>query len=102
MIPTYPRHPFAMAQQALTVQAATSGRFTLGVGPSHQVVIETMWGMSYEKPGAAHARVPVACCFPLLREGRVQFSGELYKVMGQADGPGDEAAARHHLRAGAA
>src|SRR3989304_5362471 len=33
VVPTYSRHPFAMAQQALTVQAATGGRFPLGLGP---------------------------------------------------------------------
>ena len=44
IIPTYTRHPWAMAQQAMTVQAATNNRFTLGVGPSHQVVVEMMWG----------------------------------------------------------
>jgi F420-dependent oxidoreductase-like protein len=81
VIPTYPRHPFAMAQQAMTVQAACDGRFVLGVGPSHQVVVETMWGMSYAKP-ARHIREYLQVLIPLVREGRVQFSGEVYKVMG--------------------
>ncbi|MEX1236834.1 MAG: LLM class flavin-dependent oxidoreductase, partial [Pseudomonadales bacterium] len=45
--PTYPRHPSAIAQQALTTAAATDGRFTLGIGLSHKVVIEDMLGMSY-------------------------------------------------------
>ena len=39
-----------MAQQALTVQAASGGRFTLGIGLSHQIVIENMFGLSFEKP----------------------------------------------------
>jgi alkanesulfonate monooxygenase SsuD/methylene tetrahydromethanopterin reductase-like flavin-dependent oxidoreductase (luciferase family) len=30
VIPTYPRHPLLMAQQALTAQAATGGRFAGG------------------------------------------------------------------------
>ena len=47
VIPTYPRHPMALAQQALTTQAATDGRLTLGIGLSHQVVIEGMYGMSF-------------------------------------------------------
>src|SRR5262245_2390658 len=42
--PTYPRHPTAMAQQALSASAAARGRFTLGIGLSHQVVIEGMLG----------------------------------------------------------
>jgi F420-dependent oxidoreductase-like protein len=89
VVPTYGRHPFAMAQQAMTVQAATGNRFTLGVGPSHQVVIETMWGMSYEKP-ARHVREYLSVLGPLVREGRVQFSGEVYKTMGAINVPGIE------------
>src|SRR5437762_3079338 len=47
VVPTFPRHPTAMAQQALTAQTATKGRFTLGIGLSHQIVIETMFGLSF-------------------------------------------------------
>ena len=32
VVPTYPRHPTALAQQALTAGAACKGRFTLGIG----------------------------------------------------------------------
>ncbi len=32
--PIYPRHPMALAQQALTAQQVAGGRFTLGVGVS--------------------------------------------------------------------
>lgn len=81
VIPTYPRHPFVMAQQALTVQAATGGRLTLGVGPSHGLVIENMWGMSYEKP-ARHVREYLSVLVPLLKERRVSFNGEVYRVNG--------------------
>ena len=42
--PTYPRHPTAIAQQALTTAAATGNRFTLGIGLSHKLVIEDMLG----------------------------------------------------------
>ena len=50
VVPTYPRHPFIMAQQAMTTQAATGGRFILGIGLSHQIVIEGMLGLSFDKP----------------------------------------------------
>ena len=50
VVPTYGRHPLTMAQQALTVQAASGGRFTLGIGLSHQIVIENMFGLSFDKP----------------------------------------------------
>jgi F420-dependent oxidoreductase-like protein len=82
VVPTYPRHPFVMAQQAMTVQAALDGRFTLGIGPSHQVVIENMWGLSYEKP-ARHMREYLQVLLPLVQKGQVQFSGDVYKAMGQ-------------------
>src|SRR5215467_6438814 len=42
VVPTYPRHPIAMAQQALSASAISGGRFTLGIGLSHQIVIEGM------------------------------------------------------------
>ena len=44
VVPTFPRHPVVLAQQALTTQAATDGRLALGIGLSHQLVIE---GPSY-------------------------------------------------------
>ena len=81
VIPTYPRHPFTLAQQALTVQAATGGRLTLGIGPSHSLVIENMWGLSYEKP-ARHIREYLSVLLPLLNERRVAFTGETYRVNG--------------------
>ena len=51
VIPTYPRHPLVLAQEALTVQAACNNRFVLGIGPSHREVIERVYGMSFD--GAA-------------------------------------------------
>ena len=55
VVPTYPRHPVMLAGQALTVQAAVGGRLTLGIGLSHQVVIENVFGQSFDKP-ARHMR----------------------------------------------
>jgi F420-dependent oxidoreductase-like protein len=82
VVPTYPRHPFVMAQQAMTTQAACDGRFVLGVGPSHHLVVESMWGLSYEKP-ARHVREYLEVLIPLVRDGRVQFQGEVYRTQGQ-------------------
>ncbi|MCK9903432.1 LLM class F420-dependent oxidoreductase [Parafrankia colletiae] len=50
VVPTYPRHPVALAQQALTTALAVGGRFTLGIGLSHRVVIEDMLGYSFDRP----------------------------------------------------
>lgn len=79
VVPTYPRHPAALAQQALTTQAAVGGRLTLGIGLSHQIVIEGMFGYSFERP-ARHMREYLAALLPLLREGRVSFSGETLRA----------------------
>jgi 5,10-methylenetetrahydromethanopterin reductase len=75
VVPTYGRHPLTMAQQALTVQAASGGRFVLGIGLSHQLVIEGMFGLSFDKP-VRHMREYLAVLMPLLHEGKVSFKGE--------------------------
>ncbi|CAE7149479.1 GALNS [Symbiodinium necroappetens] len=88
--PTYPRHPTAIAQQALTTAAATNNRFTLGIGLSHKVVIEDMLGMSYDKP-AKHMREYLSVLMPLARGEQANFEGEQYRVRGVAlDVPGAE------------
>jgi len=75
VIPTYPRHPVMLAAQALTVQAASGGRLTLGIGLSHQMVIENVFGMSFEKP-ARHMREYLEILMPLLAGEQVTFAGE--------------------------
>ena len=67
VVPTYPRHPAALAQQALTVAAATGGRLTLGVGTSHEIVIRDMFGYDFGKPGQ-HTREYLSILRPLLSE----------------------------------
>lgn len=88
--PTYPRHPHAMAQQAMTAWDATGGRFTLGIGLSHQVVIEQMFGLSFDRP-ANHMREYLSVLLPLLREGEVKFKGELYRVRAQLERASNDA-----------
>ncbi|PFG74495.1 TIGR03564 family F420-dependent LLM class oxidoreductase [Tepidiforma thermophila] len=87
VVPTYLRHPVAMAQQALTAAAATRGRFTLGIGLSHRVVIEGMFGMDYSKP-VRHMREYLSVLIPLLEGKQVQFRGEEYRVQAQITVPG--------------
>lgn len=90
VVPTYPRHPQMLAQQALTTQLATNGRLKLGIGLSHQVVIESMWGFSFEKP-ARHMREYLSILIPLLRNRGVQFEGETLKTMAQLQLPACDA-----------
>jgi len=62
---TYPRHPVALAQQALTIDAAIGGRLLLGIGTSHKFVIEDFYGLSFDKP-AGHTREYLGSLLPLL------------------------------------
>jgi len=79
VVPSYPRHPAALAQQAITTGAACRGRFTLGIGLSHPPVIEQMLGLSYARR-AEHMREYMAVLGPLLRGEPVKFEGEEYRV----------------------
>ncbi|MGC4952490.1 LLM class F420-dependent oxidoreductase [Actinomadura citrea] len=87
IVPTYPRHPLALASQALTAQAMTGGRFTLGIGPSHPQVIEGAHGISYERP-ARHVREYLSALRPLLRGEDVDYHGETLTAVGKLDAPG--------------
>ncbi len=87
VVPTPPRHPVAIAQQTLTTQAACGGRFTLGIGLSHKLVIEDMLGLSYAKP-AQQTREYMEVLGPLLRGEPASFQGEHYKVNAALDVPG--------------
>ncbi len=87
IVPTYPRHPLALAQQAATAQAFCGGRLTLGVGVSHRPVIEDLHGLAYQQP-AAHMRDYLSVLVPLLREGSVCYRGNFYEVDGGFTVPG--------------
>jgi F420-dependent oxidoreductase-like protein len=79
VIPTYPRHPSALAEEALTAQAATGGRLTLGIGLSHRVSMETRLGLDWDHP-IRHLREYLSCLRPLLRGEPTTFSGEEYRL----------------------
>jgi F420-dependent oxidoreductase-like protein len=87
VVPTYPRHPMMMAQQALTVNAAAGGRLCLGIGLSHQIVVESMWGMSFDKP-VRHMREYLEVMMPLLEGKPVSHAGEAFNVNGGVSVPG--------------
>lgn len=87
VVPTYLRHPTAMAMQALATQAATGGRFTLGIGPSHKPFVEGMLGIPYDRP-AVHTREYLSVLRPLLHGEPVSFRGEFFNVNGQVRVPG--------------
>jgi len=74
VVPTYPRHPAALAQQARTVAAAVDGRLVLGIGTSHRIVIEDMFGYDFGKP-ILHMREYLDVLLPLLDGQPVAVSG---------------------------
>jgi 5,10-methylenetetrahydromethanopterin reductase len=77
--PTYPRHPSAIAQQAVTAASMANNRFVLGIGLSHKMVIEDMLGMSFDKP-ARHMKEYLDVLMPLLRGEVVNYDGDQYSV----------------------
>jgi len=79
VVPTYPRHPAVMAQQALTAAAATGNRFVLGIGLSHRVVIEGMFGLDYTKP-IRHTREYLSILMRALTSEPARFTGEEYRT----------------------
>ncbi|GAA3983628.1 TIGR03564 family F420-dependent LLM class oxidoreductase [Actinomadura viridis] len=87
VVPTYPRHPVTMAEQALTAQAVSGGRFTLGIGPSHSQIIEGSFGIPYTRP-AAHTREYLSVLRPLLRGEEVDHRGEALTAAGRVAVPG--------------
>lgn len=79
IVPTYPRHPAALASQVLTLEALAPGRIRLGLGPSHRPTIEGSFGIPMGKP-LAHLREYVAVIREILWNGSVDFRGEYFAV----------------------
>ncbi len=76
VVPVHSRLPQVMAQQALSVQAVTGGRLTLGVGLSHKAVVEGMWGLGFDRP-VRYMREYLSALLPMLRGEAVNAEGEL-------------------------
>jgi F420-dependent oxidoreductase-like protein len=79
VIPVHPRHPMVLANQALTVQDACGGRLALGIGLSHQMVVEGVWGLSFDRP-VRYMREYLSILVPLLAGEQVSFAGELLRT----------------------
>jgi F420-dependent oxidoreductase-like protein len=85
VVPVQPRHPIALAQQALSVQAVCGGRLALGLGVSHHWVIDEMLGLAYERPAAtmrAHLDVLEAA---LRGPGTVEVTNDRFRVRNPLD-----------------
>ncbi|MDQ1426328.1 MAG: hypothetical protein QOD72_3826 [Acidimicrobiaceae bacterium] len=82
VLQTYPVHPYVQANRAISVaQAMNRPGFTLGVGPSHDVVIAGMYGMDFDHPGR-HTEEYVRILGALLRGEMVNESGADFTLRG--------------------
>jgi alkanesulfonate monooxygenase SsuD/methylene tetrahydromethanopterin reductase-like flavin-dependent oxidoreductase (luciferase family) len=79
IVPTYPRHPLVLAQQALALYDIAPSRVRLGIGPSHRFIIEDMYGLQQRTP-LAHLREYVEILHAALWEGKVNHHGDFYNV----------------------
>ncbi len=79
IVPTFPRSPVVMAQQASDLAALAPGRFVLGLGPSHKSTMEQRYGIAYERP-IEHLREYVQIVRGLLAGGPVTFQGKRFQI----------------------
>jgi len=79
VVPTYPRHPAVLAQQTLTTATAVGGRLVLGIGLSHKIVIDDMYGYSFDRP-ARHMSEYLSILLPLLDGQPASFTGETMRA----------------------
>lgn len=79
IVPTYPRHPLALAQQVLALHDLAPDRVRLGIGPSHRPVIEGVYGLAMPTP-LEHLREYVGILRTTLWEGKIDFTGRFYTV----------------------
>jgi F420-dependent oxidoreductase-like protein len=79
IVPTYPRHPVSLAQQALTLGDLAPNRLRLGIGPSHRPTIEGFYGIPMTAP-LEHLREYVAVLRAALWEGEVDYQGRFFTV----------------------
>ena len=80
IVPTYPRHPLILAQQALSLYDIAPGRLRLGIGPSHRSIIEDIYGLPQRTP-LAHMREYVNVLRAALWEAKVDHHGHFYNVV---------------------
>ena len=86
IVPTYPRHPLAMAQAAMAVDQLAPARFRLGVGPSHQQIVEQIWGIPFNQP-LGHLREYLTILRSLLEQGEVAYDGQHYHAEARIPSP---------------
>lgn len=89
VVVSHARHPLALATQALTTQAISGNRLTLGLGTSHAAVAEAVYGADFTGP-ARHLREYLDVLGPALRGEPVDHHGERIAATGTVEVPGAE------------
>ena len=90
VVPLHPwlhRHPLTFAQHALTTQAATDGRLTLGIGATRTPTGDGSAMDLYRKP-VTHMREFLTILRCLVHEGAVDLSGKIFSVRTTLQVPG--------------
>jgi F420-dependent oxidoreductase-like protein len=85
VVPVQPRHPIALAHQALSTQAACGGRLTLGLGVSHHWVIDEMLGLPYGRPSATMRAYLDVLDPALAGPGVVDVENDMFRVHSPID-----------------
>jgi F420-dependent oxidoreductase-like protein len=83
VVPTWPRHPQALAASALNSQAAVGGRLVLGIGLAHKPSVEGSWKLEWTKP-IRHMLDYLDILLPLLESGEAHHQGEAWSYDGKA------------------
>jgi F420-dependent oxidoreductase-like protein len=86
VLPIYTRHPTAMVQMAASLDELSGGRFVLGLGISHKVTVEGMWGLRLENPVEA-MREYMTIVRTTLRDGSCSFEGRHFTARSMYSGP---------------
>jgi F420-dependent oxidoreductase-like protein len=87
VVPTPQRHPLALASHALTVQAVTGNRLTLGIGSGIGAMVEGMFGLPRDRP-ALRMREYLSVLIPLLHGEDVSHHGATITAVGAVHVPG--------------
>ncbi len=86
IVPTYPRHPIVVAQQAQVIDQLAPGRLRIGVGPSHRPPMRSMFGFELRRP-LTNLREYLQILRALLQEGTVDFDGREYTAHASIPNP---------------
>jgi 5,10-methylenetetrahydromethanopterin reductase len=87
VLPIQNQHPMLLAQRALTLNLIADGRLTLGLGLTHRLVTEGMWGIPWDKPVRRMGEY-LDGLLPLLAGEPAEAAGETVTTRGQLRVPG--------------